>query len=337
MKIEENISLKNYHTFGIEARTAFFAEYESKEELVSLLGSDTYKQNRSLHIGSGSNLLFINNFNGLILHSAIRYINLVNETEDTVLLEAGSGVVWDDFVEYCVANGWYGAENLSLIPGEVGASAVQNIGAYGSEVKDLIEKVEAVNIKTGEVVCFTNAECRYGYRDSIFKNELKGEYIITSVQYKLSKKPAFNLSYQHLESEVAKRGTINLRNIRETIIEVRNSKLPDPKVMGNAGSFFMNPVIPKNVFHAIQTNYPDMPHYYVSETEEKIPAGWLIEKCGWKGKSLGNAGVHEKQALVIVNRGGASGAEIAHLASEIMKSVKDTFQISLVPEVNFIE
>jgi len=337
MKIEENISLKDYHTFGVEVKTRYFAEYADKNELVNFLNSSIYQNNRSLHIGSGSNLLFIKDFNGLILHSGIRYIKTIEETNDFVILEAGSGVVWDDFVEYCVDNNLYGAENLSLIPGEVGASAVQNIGAYGSEAKDIIESVEAIELFSQKTVRVTNANCNYGYRKSVFKHDLKGKYIITSVRFKLSKIPIFNLTYQHLEDEVKNRGEISLKNVRKTIIDIRSSKLPDPKVTGNAGSFFMNPIVSKSFFHEIQKRYPEMPHYYVSETEEKIPAGWLIEKCGWKGKSLGNVGVHDKQALVIVNKGNATGTEIANLSKEIMTSVIDKFCIKLTPEVNFIE
>ena len=336
MKISKNISLKTYHTFGIDVKASILAEYNTTEELMEVLNSEEYKSNKSFHIGSGSNLLFTEDYNGMILHSKIQYIRTISENNEYVLLEAGSGVVWDDFVAYCVDNDYYGAENLSLIPGEVGASAVQNIGAYGTEVKDLIQEVKAIEIATGKSYTFSNEECGYGYRDSIFKKSLKGKYIVTSVVFRLSRIPVFHLGYQHLEDEVKKRGDINLRNIRETIIEVRNSKLPDPAVRGNAGSFFMNPVVPKALFQSLQVKYPEMPHYFVSETEEKIPAGWLIEKCGWKGKSVGEAAVHDKQALVLVNNGNATGNDIVHLATEIQKSVYDTFSIRLQPEVIYI-
>ena len=336
MIIKENISLLSYNTFGIDAKADYFIEYSSVEELQTALQSEIVKSNRLLHIGGGSNLLFMKDFNGVILHSAINFIKKVSEDADTVMLEAGAVVNWDDFVAYTVENCWGGVENLSLIPGEVGASAVQNIGAYGVEVQDVITEVNAVEIETGELKIFSVDDCQYGYRESIFKKELKGKYIITSVVFKLQKQPEFKLNYQHLEAEVLKNGDINLQNIRQTIIAVRESKLPDPKIYGNAGSFFMNPVISKAHFIELLAQYPQMPHYFVSETEEKVPAGWLIDQCGWKGKQIGNAGVHDKQALVLVNKGGATGAEIVYLAEQIQASVKSKFGIELRAEVNYI-
>jgi len=336
MNIKENISLLSYNTFGIDAKADYFIEYNSVEELQTALKSEIVKSNRLLHIGGGSNLLFMKDFKGVILHSAINFIKKVSEDADTVMLEAGAVVNWDDFVAYTVENGWGGVENLSLIPGEVGASAVQNIGAYGVEVQDVIIEVNAVEIETGESKIFSVEDCQYGYRESIFKKELKGKYIITSVVFKLQKQAQFKLNYQHLEAEVLKNGDINLQNIRQTIIAVRESKLPDPKIFGNAGSFFMNPVISKAHFNELLAQYPQMPHYFVSETEEKVPAGWLIDQCGWKGKQIGNAGVHDKQALVLVNKGGATGAEIVYLAEQIQASVKTKFGIELHAEVNYI-
>jgi len=336
MIIKENISLLSYNTFGIDAKADYFIEYSSVEELQTALKSEIVKSNRLLHIGGGSNLLFMKDFKGVILHSAINFIKKVSEDTDTVMLEAGAVVDWDDFVAYTVENGWGGVENLSLIPGEVGASAVQNIGAYGVEVQDVIIEVNAVEIETGESKIFSVEDCQYGYRESIFKKELKGKYIITSVVFKLQKQAQFKLNYQHLEAEVLKNGDINLQNIRQTIIAVRESKLPDPKIFGNAGSFFMNPVISKAHFNELLAQYPQMPHYFVSETEEKVPAGWLIDQCGWKGKQIGNAGVHDKQALVLVNKGGATGAEIVYLAEQIQASVKSRFGIELRAEVNYI-
>jgi len=336
MIIKENISLLSYNTFGIDAKADYFIEYSSVEELQTALKSEIVKSNRLLHIGGGSNLLFMKDFKGVILHSAINFIKKVSEDTDTVMLEAGAVVNWDDFVAYTVENGWGGVENLSLIPGEVGASAVQNIGAYGVEVQDVIIEVNAVEIETGESKIFSVEDCQYGYRESIFKKELKGKYIITSVVFKLQKQAQFKLNYQHLEAEVLKNGDINLQNIRQTIIAVRESKLPDPKIFGNAGSFFMNPVISKAHFNELLAQYPQMPHYFVSETEEKVPAGWLIDQCGWKGKQIGNAGVHDKQALVLVNKGGATGAEIVYLAEQIQASVKSRFGIELRAEVNYI-
>lgn len=336
MKITPNASLLSHNTFGIDAKADFYVEYDSAKDLQAVLQSELVKSNRMLHIGGGSNLLFLNDFKGVIVHSAIRSIEKVKEDDEFVYLEIGSSVVWDDFVAFAVENGWGGVENLSLIPGEIGASAVQNIGAYGVEVKDVIVEVNAVENETALSRTFSNAECKYGYRDSIFKNELKAKYIITSVVFRLSKKPAFKLNYQQLEEAVLKNGEINLSTIRKTIIDIRESKLPDPKLVGNAGSFFMNPVISKDHFTMLHEKYPNIPHYYVSETEEKVPAGWLIEQCGWKGKRIGNAGVHDKQALVLVNLGGATGSEIVYLAEQIQASVKETYGIDLKPEVNYI-
>ena len=272
MIIKQNISLLSYNTFGIDVKAEYFIEYNSIADLQDTLQSEIIKLNRLLPIGGGSNLLFLNDFKGVILHSAIKSIVKLNEDDNSVFLEVGSGVVWDDFVAYCVNNGWGGIENLSLIPGEVGASAVQNIGAYGVEVQDVIEKVNSVEISTSKSRTFSLNDCKYGYRESIFKTELKGKYIITSVVFKLDKNPTFKLNYLHLEEEVLKRGDVNLSRIRETIISVRESKLPDTKVLGNAGSFFMNPVITKEKFNELLSEYPDLPHYYVSETEEKLPA-----------------------------------------------------------------
>lgn len=336
MNITQNASLLSLNTFGIDAKAAYLVEYNSVEDLQVVLQSTIAKTNRMLHIGSGSNLLFMKDFDGVILHSTLRYIDKVNEDDQFVYLEVGAGVVWDDFVAYCVENGWGGVENLSLIPGETGASAVQNIGAYGVEVQDVIVEVKTVEVQSANVRVFSNAECHYGYRESVFKTSLKGQYIVTSVLFRLDKTPVYKLNYQHLEAEVLKAGVVNLHNIRQTIIAVRESKLPDPKITGNAGSFFMNSVVSKEQFHDLQIKYPHIPHYFVSETEEKIPAGWLIDQCGWKGKQVGNAGVHDKQALVLVNKGGASGAEIVYLAEQIQASVKEKFGIELHPEVNYV-
>lgn len=336
MKKIESASLIKLNTFGIEAKAKLLIHYKTEEELLLLIQSGTILNNKVLHIGGGSNLLFLSDFDGTILHSEIKYINIVGENDSTVAVQVGAGIVWDDFVAYTVENGWGGIENLSLIPGEVGASAIQNIGAYGVEVCDVIKEVHAINLKTGAKEIFNNHDCNYAYRESIFKQELKGQFAITSVIFELQKNPAFKLGYQHLESQVLQNGALTLSNIRNTIIAVRESKLPDPKLAGNAGSFFMNPVVSRMQFENIQSNYPEIPHYYVSNELEKIPAAWLIDQCGWKGKTVGNAGVHHNQALVLVNKGGATGAEIAHLATLIQQSVFEKFGIHLTPEVNFI-
>jgi UDP-N-acetylmuramate dehydrogenase len=286
-------------------------------------------------MGGGSNLLFLNNYSGTVFHSVIDDIDIVAEDDNSVSVRVGSGVVWDDFVAYCVEKGWWGVENLSLIPGEVGASAVQNIGAYGVEVKDVLQSIEAISVDDLSKRIFTNDECNYGYRDSIFKNSLKGKYVITYVTYRLSKTANPNIGYGALKSVLSENPS--LKEIRDAIIAVRNSKLPDPKVYGNAGSFFMNPVIPMEQFVALQSRYPDIPSYPALDGYIKVPAGWLIEKSGWKGKSLGNAAVYEKQALVLINRGGATGMEIKHLADTVIADVHKIFGITLHAEVNYIE
>lgn len=336
MRIIENASLLELNTFGIEAKAKLLIHYSSINELSDLIKTGVTRQGKLLHIGGGSNMLFLNDFDGLILHSEIKFIDLLSEDNEHVLVEAGAGINWDDFVAYCVDKGFGGIENLSLIPGEVGASAIQNIGAYGVEVCDTLIEVNTIHLQTGEVRKFSKDECQYAYRESIFKQSLKGQYAITSVVFKLSKIPVFKLDYQHLEEQVLKNGEITLHNIRKTIIAVRESKLPDPKIAGNAGSFFMNPVLPREQFENLLRSYPSMPHYFVSATEEKVPAAWLIDQCGWKGKTVGNAGVHSQQALVLVNKGDATGAEIVHLASLVQQSVTQTFGIQLIPEVNYI-
>ncbi len=324
-----------YLWYGCEGSR--FVEYASVEELRGLWNAEREAVARALHIGGGSNLLFASDYEGLILHSAIKGYTVVKETEEEVEVRVGAGEVWDDFVAYTVANGWYGAENLSLIPGEVGASAVQNIGAYGVEAKDLIVSVDTFGLETGEERRFMREECRYAYRESVFKQELKGKYAVTFVTYRLKKHPVFHLEYGNIRAELEKQGCqVDLENVRRIIIAIRQAKLPDPKVLGNAGSFFMNPVVPKMQFEALLAQYPDMPHYPVDEAHVKIPAGWMIDRCGWKGKRVGHAGVHEKQALVLVNCGGATGKEVMHLAEEIVASVRERFGVTIRPEVNYI-
>lgn len=332
MKIIDNCPLKERHTFGMDVKADRLIEFANEDELKSAL---TGAVKPLLFMGGGSNLLFLNNYSGTVLHSVIDNINIVAEDDNSVSVRVGSGVVWDDFVAYCVEKGWWGVENLSLIPGEVGASAVQNIGAYGVEVKDVLQSIEAISVDDLSKRIFTNAECNYAYRDSIFKKSLKGKYVITYVTYRLSKTANPNIGYGALKSVLAENPS--LKEIRDAIIAVRNSKLPDPKVYGNAGSFFMNPVIPMEQFVALQSRYPDIPSYPASDGYIKVPAGWLIEKSGWKGKSLGNAAVYEKQALVLINRGGATGMEVKHLADTVIADIKEIFGITLHAEVNYIE
>lgn len=332
MKDLKNYSLKLHNTFGIDAKCSRFVEFAHEEEVVKFVTGGELTEPFFV-LGGGANILFTKDFNGTILHSAIKDVH-----RDGNLLRFGSGVEWDSVVSYAVENGLYGSENLSIIPGDVGASAVQNIGAYGVEVKDLITTVEAIDLKTGEKVVFENSDCEYGYRQSKFKNEWKGRYFITYVTYRFEKEFCPKLEYGNILSYLESHGKNKptAQELRNAIIEIRNSKLPDTKVLGNGGSFFINPIVGRAKFEELRKDYPDMPHYTIDEEHEKIPAGWLIEKCGWKGKSLGRAGVYEKQALVLVNRGGASGEEILNLCRAICDDVKKQFDIEIHPEVNII-
>lgn len=336
MRIEENYSLENHNTFHLPVKTRWFMEYASEEELDRILHDEYFQECLSLHIGGGSNLLFINDFNGIILHSAIKGIEMTEESDDSVLLRIGAAEIWDEVVGYAVSRGWGGIENLSLIPGETGAAAIQNIGAYGVEAKDVIVSVEAYNQLSFEKRIFTNAECAYGYRTSYFKNEQNDPHIVTYVNIRLSKKPQFSVHYKGLKEELAKYPDLTLQAVRDTIIGIRRSKLPDPDKLGNAGSFFMNPVIPLARFEKLKEKYPDIPSYIAGEGLIKIPAGWLIEQCGFKGKSHGTVGVYEKQALVLVNLGDARGHEIALVAESIRTAVMERFGIEIIPEVKYI-
>lgn len=340
MKHYTDYSLKSLHTFGMDVRTAHFVEYTSVDELEALLVrmQSEWETLPWLHMGGGSNLLFTSDYyQGVILHSAIKGWQVVDEDEECVHLRVGAGVVWDELVAYTVAQGWGGMENLSLIPGEVGASAVQNIGAYGMEAKDLIETVDTIEIATGTSRTFACEECGYAYRQSVFKSELKGKFVVTHVTYRLQKNPVFHLDYGNIRAELERMGEgISLDTIRRAVIRIRESKLPDPQVMGNAGSFFMNPIVPRAVMEHIREVYPQMPFYEVDTERVKIPAGWMIEQCGWKGRALGRVAVHDKQALVLVNLGGATGREIIALSDAVRHDVKEKFGVDIHPEVNFI-
>ena len=334
MKEYKDYSLLGHNTFGMDVKAKRYVEYDSEEELRALIPT---LEGKVLHIGGGSNLLFKGDFDGTVLHSAIKGIQVylgIGEN-DEVVVRVGAGEVWDDFVAWAVSNGYGGVENLSLIPGEVGASAVQNIGAYGVEAKDVIAKVEAIDLQSGAFRSFGVDECGYAYRQSIFKNELKGRYAITHVTYRLQKHPQLRLDYGNLLAVLSGKENITVEYIRQAIIDIRNAKLPDPKVLGNAGSFFMNPVVSREKFLALQKDYPQMPFYEV-EGGVKIPAGWMIDQCGWKGKSLGRAAVHDKQALVLVNLGGATSDEIVTLCETICRDVREKFGIDIHPEVNLI-
>lgn len=336
MKDIGHYSLLAHNTFGIDAKCRRFVEYASVEEAQKVVNSLSESDKPLMIIGGGSNLLLTQDYPGTVLHSAIKGMEVVDEDAEYVYLKCGSGEVFDDMVAYTVAHGYYGAENLSIIPGEVGASAVQNIGAYGVEAKDIIYKVETVEIATGEVKLFDNTDCQYSYRQSRFKHEWRDKYLVTHVTYRLSKTFNPDMEYGNIRNSLEAKGIMQptALQLRDAIIEIRNAKLPNPKIQGNAGSFFMNPIVDRKKYEELIVLYPNMPHYTIDENHEKIPAGWMIDQCGWKGKSLGRAGVHDKQALVLVNRGGATGEDIIQLYKTIQKDVKAKFGIDIYPEVN---
>jgi UDP-N-acetylmuramate dehydrogenase len=329
--------LKKHHTFCTNATAKYYFEFTEPEDLAGFLATNKDWPNwQILILGEGSNLLFVNDLPGLIIHPNVPGINIIHEDRNHVWLNVGAGVVWDQLVEFSVFHQWGGIENLSLIPGKVGASAVQNIGAYGMEIQTRIESVTGFDLNTLTEYTIEASDCHYIYRDSIFKNQLKNCFVITSVVFKLDKFPEFILNYGVLKSEVEKLGKVNLQNIRKIVIEIRKSKLPDPAVYGNAGSFFKNPTVETSFAGQLQSSFPTMPHYPATEGKTKLAAGWLIEQCGWKGFRRGDAGVHEKQALVLVNYGNATGREIYDLSEEIKQSVQEKFGVELEREVNVI-
>ena len=334
--IKENFSLKKYNTFGIDVKTKYFVEYSTVNELSNFLDTQRKQDLPLMLIGGGSNVLFTKDFEGYILHSEIKGVEIIKEEDDKVYLRVGAGEDWDKFVEYCVKNSWSGVENLSLIPGNVGTCPIQNIGAYGVEVKDVITEVETIEIDTLKKTLFTNDECQFGYRDSVFKRKFKGKHIINYVTFCLSKKQIFKLDYGNLKEALKEYDQINLQNIRQAVINIRDSKLPNPEDIGNAGSFFKNPVVYANVIEDLKKSYTDIPFYLQKNDLVKIPAGWLIEQAGWTGRNIGKVGVHQKQALVLINHGGATGQEIVDLAQEIQKSVKERFGIDIEMEVNIV-
>ncbi|MEX0720626.1 MAG: UDP-N-acetylmuramate dehydrogenase [Balneolaceae bacterium] len=335
--IQEKFDLKHHNTMGISAIARYFVAIESVDDLKSILKDNRFKKLPLLIIGGGSNLLFVNDFEGLVIHNQIKGKELIEETHNYVDLKIGGGENWHELVLHCVEKGWGGIENLSLIPGSAGAAPIQNIGAYGVELEEVFVSLEAVEISAGEKKSFNKEECDFAYRDSIFKNSLKGKFVITSVTLRLQKNPTINTTYRVL-NEKLKEERIQIptiKDVSEAVIEIRQSKLPDPAQIGNTGSFFKNPVISKQQFERLQQQYAEIPHYPAGE-KVKIPAAWLIDQCGWKGKRVGDAGVHELQALVIVNYGNASGQEIWELAVQIQKSVQQKFGVELTPEVNVV-
>jgi UDP-N-acetylmuramate dehydrogenase len=338
LQIEENVSLKNFNTFGIEAKARYFVEINHEQDLAELFMDQQWHQMERLVLGGGSNLLLVKDFNGLVIRLNIRGIeHRINH--DTVFVEAGAGEGWNELVNYCVDHNFAGMENLSLIPGSVGASPIQNIGAYGVELKDVFESCRAFEIATGQVKTFHNADCRFGYRESVFKSTLKGQFIITSVKFHLSLTPQLNLSYGAIEQELTNRGIMHptIKQVSQVVAAIRVSKLPDPSTIGNSGSFFKNPVIAQSQFLDIQKQCPQIAHYPAGENKIKLAAGWLIEQCGWKGKIVGNTGTWKNQALVLVNHGNATGQEIYDLSSQIIDSVYTKFGVVLEREVNIID
>jgi len=334
--IEECYSLKSYNTFGIQCLARIFAEASNPEDLKTIINVFREDKKRKLILGGGSNLLFTDDFDGVVIFPDLKGYEMVEHTHEHVWVKAYAGENWDNFVSYCVSKNYGGIENLSLIPGNVGASPIQNIGAYGVEVKDVIDTVEAIDLQTGEVYVFNNKDCHFGYRNSIFKNEVKDKYIITSVTFKLSKNPICKVNYAEVTDELKSFAEINIASVRQSVINIRRRKLPDPEKLGNAGSFFKNPIVSAAVFNVIKDAFPDVPSYPIDKDFVKIPAAWLIQACGWKGKREGNVGTYETQPLVIVNYGEATGKEIIAFALKIKDSVSQRFGIEIEMEVNVI-
>lgn len=333
---QENVNIKSYNTFGINVNAKLLAAFNSEKELIDLL--ESLKNEKLLILGGGSNILFKGDFDGTILLNRIKGIEILEENDEEVVVKVGAGEVWHDFVLHTIEKGWGGIENLSLIPGKVGASPMQNIGAYGVEIKDTFVSLNAVEIATGNIRTFNKEECQFGYRESVFKRKLKNQYVITSVSYRLSKCPVVNTKYGAIEAELEKRNIQNptIKDVSDAVIAIRESKLPNPKVIGNGGSFFKNPIIDIEHFNRIKKVHPNIPSYPVDETKIKVPAGWLIDQAGWKGKRFGDCGVHKDQALVLVNYGNATGTEIYELSENIIKDIHQRFDIQLEREVNLI-
>ena len=334
----QNQSLKNLNTFGVEAKAKLFAEVFSEDELVELINDKKNKTERKFILGGGSNVLFTKGFDGMIIKVSIGKIKVIDESDDSTIIEAGAGVIWDDLVKFCVERNFGGIENLTLIPGTVGAAPIQNIGAYGQELADTFDSLSGIFIKSGERKTFSKSECRFAYRSSIFKEEFKNEFIISSVRLKLSKSSKTNTSYKGLSDYLSKKEIANptIKDVSNAVAEIRRSKLPDPKKVGNAGSFFKNPVLNENSFGSLKVEYPDIVSYSSDSGQIKISAGWLIEKCGLKGKRFGDVGTSSDHALVICNFGNATGAEILEFAMRIKEEVANKFGIKLEEEVNIL-
>lgn len=336
MEQRTRFSLKTFNTFGVDALAAHYVRFDAEAEIRDYMGHCSPDPGACLILGGGSNLLFTGDIDGTVLHPAFKGIDVLDTSGGQVTVRAMAGETWDDLVAASVENGWGGVENLSAIPGSVGACAVQNIGAYGVEVGTRIDHVRAIDLATGETVALPADACGFGYRSSRFKGRWAGRFLITAVVFQLSRRPRFMLDYPGVREAVAALGAVNLRTVRQAIIDIRRRKLPDPAVTGNAGSFFKNPVVGAGVLARLRARHPDLPHYPQADGRFKLAAGWLIDRCGWKGRHLGSAGVHDRQALVLVNRGRATGREILALAGKIHDSVEAAFGIDLEREVTVV-
>ena len=336
MQIEENVSLKRYNTFGVDVNARYFVEIKNEDDLQEAITNQEFKKDKKLFLGGGSNILFTKDYDGLVAKISTKGNRVVEENENEVLVESFAGEKWNDFVTYCVEKNFFGVENLSLIPGTVGAAPIQNIGAYGTELKDVFESLDGIMIDSGEKKSFSKQECQFDYRDSIFTKKYKNNFLITKVVFRLQKEKKFNLNYRAFQSYLKPddQNKLTLREMSELVKRIRRDKLPNPQKYGNAGSFFKNPEVDLRKINELQERFNDLVHFKVEEDKYKISAGWLIEKCGFRGKNIGNVGTYKKQALVIINFGGATGDEIKRFAENIQKAVENKFDVTLTPEVN---
>ena len=338
MKVLENYSLKTLNTFGLDIKTRWFAEINSVESLQALLKDQRFQSVPKMILGGGSNILFKDDFDGLIIHNRIDFVKIISEDENYIFISAGAGMAWHSFVLYTIDHNYPGLENLSLIPGCVGAAPIQNIGAYGVEIKNTFHQLNALNMTDGSLRTFTAEDCRFGYRDSIFKQEERNRYVIVDVTFRLTKNASLNTTYGTIEEQLKIMNISHptIRDISNAVIAIRKSKLPDPEIIGNAGSFFKNPEVPIHFYNKLKENFPAIVGYPSSSGNYKLAAGWLIEQCGWKGKRIANTGMHERQALVLINYGGATGKELIAHAELVQKSVLEKFGVDLEMEVNII-
>ncbi|CAI8166383.1 MAG: UDP-N-acetylenolpyruvoylglucosamine reductase [Crocinitomicaceae bacterium] len=338
MNIIENYPLLKLNTFGVDVKAKYFTSINTINELIEVTNTNVFKDLELLILGGGSNILFTKDFDGLVILNNIKGKEIIDQNQQSIFLKIGAGENWHELVMYCVDNGWGGIENLSLIPGNTGTAPMQNIGAYGVEIKETFIELEALEISSGKIVKFNNSDCEFGYRESVFKNKMKNQYIILNITLELKKNPVLNINYGDVKAILESQNIKNpaIKEVSNAIISIRQSKLPDPKKIGNSGSFFKNPIVSLNQLELIKKKYPNVVNYEINENEFKIAAGWLIERAGWKGKKFNNYGIHEKQALVLVNYGLANGMEIFELSEKIILDIKDKFGITLEREVNII-